>query len=72
MEEFETYCTNCGNHMENVGRAVDYHSDYSPYLDYQITNTVDGIDTSNQNNICVHLFICPNCSHDMTKVIEEI
>ncbi|UFU00464.1 hypothetical protein KO561_05855 [Radiobacillus kanasensis] len=71
LEQFEMYCTNCGENMDDVGRAVDYHSDYSPYLDYQITNTVDGADASDERNVCMHLFICPTCSHQLTKGIGE-
>lgn len=60
LAEFNRYCRNCKNNMEDSGRVQDYYDDYSPYLSYSITNVMDG----EPQDVCQHLFTCPVCGND--------
>ncbi|WJE16761.1 hypothetical protein QRD89_05285 [Halobacillus sp. ACCC02827] len=56
----EYNCPRCPNLMKDEGRAADYFDDYSPYLDQNATNLVDGVENSGTGT-CVHLFVCDSC-----------
>jgi hypothetical protein len=47
-------CAYCGHEMTNQGTVIDYYGPYSPY-EYLYCQ---------EDNICTHLFYCPNCHND--------
>ncbi len=61
-------CPDCGSQMEDGGAIQDYFDDYSPYLDKNITQQINGA----KHNRCVHLFYCLNCNEDKRITINEI
>lgn len=54
--------------MDDCGRVQDYYDDYSPYLNYSITDKADG----EPPGICQHLFTCHNCGRDMAVNIKKV
>jgi len=68
MEVKDVKCEFCNNVMVDKGRLTDYLDDYSPYLEMNITELVDG----GPNNVCVHLFKCEKCNTDKRIAIDKI
>lgn len=62
---YETYiCQGCYSIMQDHGRMVDYYDKYSPYLDENITNKVDGLTAQENEKECLHLFYCGQCEKE--------
>ncbi|SDK21363.1 hypothetical protein [Natronincola ferrireducens] len=61
-------CPFCTSKMESQGAIQDYFDDYSPYLDKEITEKLDGV-ASEQ---CLHIFFCPQCQKDKRIGIDKI
>nr|WP_077623158.1 hypothetical protein [Sediminibacillus massiliensis] len=72
MRTITRNCSNCDETMEDQGKVVDYMGDYSPYLPDDIAKTVDGVQNSTEDHVCVHLFHCNNCKQDMRVEIQEV
>ena len=68
----EEPCTACGALFSDMGRVVDYHDDYSAYLDIDTQKQNDGDVLSTEKGLCYHLFFCKECGRDMTAAIEEM
>ncbi|HBM80278.1 MAG: hypothetical protein QME45_14475 [Clostridiales bacterium] len=68
ISECIIYCDECGNEMKNGGRIQDYYDDYSPYLNYNDTDIIDG----EPYGICQHIYICPACGRDKTVNIRKV
>ena len=54
--------------MQDGGRIQDYYDDYSPYLNYSVTDVMD----NEPSNICQHIFTCPMCGYDNVVNINKI
>jgi len=54
--------------METGAAIQDYFDDYSPYLDKDITEMIDGV----SENQCVHIFYCPHCGSDRKVAIDKM
>ncbi|SCY04043.1 hypothetical protein [Alkaliphilus peptidifermentans] len=61
-------CHSCGNVMKDYGVIQDYFDDYSPYLDRDITERLDGA----TRNECMHVFFCEICNWDSRIPINRI
>lgn len=61
-------CSDCSRQMDARGAIEDYFDNYSPYLDKDITETMDGVEEGR----CVHIFYCPSCGQDKRIVINQI
>lgn len=53
-------CDRCSGDMEDQGMMQDYFGPYSPYMDRE-SFTYDNKALIMGDNLCVHLFYCPNC-----------
>ncbi|WP_226038005.1 hypothetical protein [Aquibacillus saliphilus] len=71
FKSLEQSCPACGNAMDDQGRLVDYMGDYIAYLDYEGTNLIDGISSSNEKHMCLHLFLCLSCDKQIHVPIKE-
>lgn len=57
----EKPCPSCGyNFLEDKGLLEGYFGPYSPYLDEELLDQVDGVPFA----LCVHLLACPHCGYD--------
>ena len=65
--EYTKKCSKCGLDMEDKGRMQDYLDNYSPYLNYSITDMVDG----EGPNVCKHIFVCPICGISSSVNIDK-
>ena len=54
--------------MEDRGRIQDYYDDYSPYLNYSVTDVMD----DEPPEICQHLFVCTACYYDEVVNVRKI
>lgn len=50
-------CEKCGGAAEDIGAVRDYFDSYSPYLDFKITNKLNGVPPDQ----CLHVFRCRGC-----------
>ncbi|UOQ43532.1 hypothetical protein MUN89_16670 [Halobacillus salinarum] len=62
-------CPGCEGEMGDQGRVVDLLDEYSPYLDQNWTDLVDGDPDSSLNGKCLHLFVCQDCK--LAMIIKE-
>ncbi|WP_335872055.1 hypothetical protein [Bacillus sp. 2205SS5-2] len=60
-------CSVCGEGMHNNGRMSDFYDDYSAYMDME---TMKVVDEKNENEECVHVFTCLNCSQSILRCIS--
>ncbi|MBA2174587.1 hypothetical protein H0266_06650 [Halobacillus locisalis] len=59
-------CPRCKGTMYDRGRVTDFLDEYSPYLDLDYTDLVDGELNSSVTEECVHYFVCEECGfHDI-------
>lgn len=68
LAKMNIVCGKCGSDMEDKGRIQDYYDDYSPYLNYGLTDLQDG----EPDDICQHIFCCPVCGYDKINNIKKI
>ena len=68
LASYAIKCEFCNNQMKVEGAIQDYFDDYSPYLDKEITEKIDGV----PSNQCLHIFHCPNCHKDARIAIDKI
>ncbi len=61
-------CPGCGREMEDSGTIQDYFDDYSPYLERELTELVDGV----SSDYCLHLFTCLLCGSDQRVPVKRI
>ncbi|MFD1707311.1 hypothetical protein ACFSCZ_11275 [Siminovitchia sediminis] len=66
-------CRLCMGTMIDQGKVYDFYDDYSPYMEIEWNQLVDGDPQSTQKPECVHLFICVVCgtSHEITIVYAK-
>lgn len=65
-------CPQCVEVLQDCGKTVDYLDNYSPYLDQQILQEVDGLPHAESNTYCVHIFYCPACRIEYEMKIHVI
>ncbi|SHK15408.1 hypothetical protein [Paramaledivibacter caminithermalis] len=68
LQEYEVECEECKGKMIDKGRMSDYYDNYSSYLDMNITELIDGV----QSDKCVHLFSCSDCKNDKRITIDKV
>lgn len=68
LYNIDNQCDNCGTNMVNQGPIQNFFDDYSPYLNYGITEKVDGVDYDK----CLHLYVCYNCGADKQMEVNKI
>lgn len=61
LQKIEIRCPNCNVYLTDGGVITDYFGPYSPY-----------IESSQQNEFCVHLLYCANCNYDIRKAYNFI
>ncbi len=61
-------CPHCHETMTASAAIQDYFDDYSPYLDKEITEMVDGVSSKQ----CLHIFYCINCKENKRVPINKI
>ena len=71
MEELNKLCPACQQQMMDAGRAVDYHGDYTPYMEAENVKLIDGKADSSSKQQCIHLAICSVCNYDEEILIQE-
>lgn len=62
LYEKQIICSRCQAVMVQSGRLEDYKGPYSPYVGkdtFVLNNTI----ALTGDNCCIHLYICPVCSH---------
>lgn len=71
FDQSEVRCHKCQTAMDDLGKAVDYLDEYSPYEEISTLKLVDGLQQSIARHECLHLFYCPKCGRERPIVIEE-
>lgn len=66
LSSYVVECPKCGKGMEDSGTVQDFIDDYSPYLEK------GSLINSTPNEICLHLFSCPQCNGDQQVPIQRI
>lgn len=70
MESLEKPCTNCGYHVEDRGRVMDYYDDYSAYMPIDQMKLEDGYQDLSAH-LCPHFIQCPHCGQEEILLIKE-
>ncbi|MCC5912156.1 MAG: hypothetical protein JJT76_17190 [Clostridiaceae bacterium] len=68
LASYIVQCPTCHNKMEAQGAIEEYFDDYSPYLDREITEKLDGVAAEK----CLHIFYCTECGRDKRIPIDKI
>ncbi|AOY76636.1 hypothetical protein [Clostridium formicaceticum] len=68
LSSYVVKCSFCGSTMEAQAAIQDYYDDYSPYLDKEITEKLDGVSKVQ----CLHIFYCPQCHRDKRIPIDKM
>lgn len=66
--DYIKYCPRCNKKMGILDRVENYYDDYSPYLDYKLTDLNDG----DPRDVCTHICYCPECDVRQTVGIRSI
>lgn len=61
-------CPHCEELLEDKGMLEYYFEPYRPYLDEEILQKIDGV----ESNECLHLFSCPKCGYDVRSIIQRV
>ncbi|MCH1627085.1 hypothetical protein [Fredinandcohnia quinoae] len=64
-------CDQCGNHLEDTGRIIDYFDDYSAYMEIDDMKKSDGYASTLSQHECAHLFYCSTCKNGEVRLIKE-
>lgn len=70
LEEIRIYCPSCQTVMTDEGKLSDFFDDYSPYMDIELLQLVDGFPAGNRER-CIHLFRCPACMKEQPVIIGD-
>lgn len=62
-------CLNCSNLLRDQGTLESYFDPYSPYLDENILDMVDGVVSE---DYCIHLLTCSFCNSTNRKAVSKI
>ena len=57
--------------LVDMGKVTDYLDDYSAYEELEILKQVDGLDSSSENDQCLHFFYCQQCGLEEYIIIDE-
>ncbi|WP_418790592.1 hypothetical protein [Phosphitispora sp. TUW77] len=68
---FSQPCSFCGCGMEDSGMLEDYYGPYSHYGNIELYNPDDALENTGIN-VCVHLFVCPECGFDKRVSFPEV
>ena len=61
-------CPRCRGTLVDTGILENYFEPYSPYLDEDILDLVDGVGKDQ----CIHLFSCPSCHYDQRYIVPRL
>lgn len=68
LVEYIKYCPICGEKMEVLDRVENYYDDYSPYLNYSMTDMNDG----DVSYICSHICYCQRCGNRIVASVNNV
>ncbi|UOQ46786.1 hypothetical protein MUN88_11830 [Gracilibacillus caseinilyticus] len=71
LERMSYDCAVCGANMLDGGKIVDYYGDYSPYMEIEDAQMVDGVPNSYGEHQCVHIGVCSACNHMEEIMVKE-
>lgn len=71
FEDDPLICAHCSGELEDQGKISDYYDDYSPYMEIEWARLEDGIAGNYENELCMHLFKCPECGSEQVEMIVE-
>ncbi len=57
--------------LVDMGKVTDYLDDYSAYEEQETLKQVDGVESSIENNQCLHFFYCQHCGWEEHIIINE-
>lgn len=71
LEPLNSHCPECQSQLVDGGKIVDYYDDYSPYLEQEDAQQIDGIPDSGEKQECVHIAFCKECNQEKEIIIAE-
>lgn len=71
LREVYLICTNCGDHMIESGRLMDFYDNYSPYMEIDLMKMEDGYLETKSGHQCPHVYRCPICHKEEVIFIKE-
>ncbi|WP_163537152.1 hypothetical protein [Gracilibacillus sp. YIM 98692] len=71
LERLEATCKNCEAPLEDAGKVVDYYGDYSPYIEANDAQLIDGVSDSSKQHQCIHVGTCSTCQMSQEIVVQE-
>jgi len=71
LQQLSLPCKRCRAMLVDMGKVTDYLDDYSAYEEQDTLKQVDGLKTSIENDLCLHLFFCQHCGWEEHIIINE-